>query len=30
MIGSGGKRHRELVSLIVTIVIAEQSPHSVG
>jgi hypothetical protein len=27
MIGSSGQRHRELVSLMVTIAIPEQSPH---
>jgi hypothetical protein len=30
MIVSGGKRHRELVSLIVTILVAEQSAHGIG
>jgi NAD(P)-dependent dehydrogenase (short-subunit alcohol dehydrogenase family) len=30
MIVSGGKRHRELVSLIVTIAVAERSPHGIG
>jgi hypothetical protein len=30
MIVSGGKRHRELVSLFVTILVAEQSAHGIG
>ena len=30
MITSSGKRHRELVSLMITTVVAEQRPHGMG
>jgi hypothetical protein len=30
MIASSGKRHRELVSLMMTTVVTEQSPHGMG